>query len=167
VYGMERRAVEGEIVEAYERLVAAFGEQRLDDYFGCFADEATLAFNGVRWLGSLHSIETRQRSRAGEETLHERETIVFAKQPDGRWLVVHEHLSPSPVLDECRGDTPSLSQEGSTNARPACWNLPTGSRSEVPEPPARRAARTGRRGQPSCLQALSLLNADAREPLAL
>ena len=30
---------------------------------------------------------------AGEETLHERETIVFAREEDGRWLAVHEHLS--------------------------------------------------------------------------
>jgi uncharacterized protein (TIGR02246 family) len=126
--------VESQVREVYERLVAAFGEGRLDEYFGCFADEATLVFHGERWLGSLeeyraewdrwakqdgfavlsvdtdvmklqmlgeaavltHSIETRQRTNAGEETLHERETIVFAKQPDGGWLVVHEHLSPQP-----------------------------------------------------------------------
>ena len=30
-------------------------------------------------------------------TNHERETIVFAHQPDGRWLAIHEHLSPLPV----------------------------------------------------------------------
>jgi ketosteroid isomerase-like protein len=44
----------------------------------------------------VHSIQTRERTDAGEETVHERETIVFAKQPDGRWLVVHQHLSPVP-----------------------------------------------------------------------
>ena len=26
----------------------------------------------------------------------ERETIVFARQQDGGWLAVHEHLSPAP-----------------------------------------------------------------------
>jgi ketosteroid isomerase-like protein len=26
----------------------------------------------------------------------ERETIVFRREPDGRWLAVHEHLSPAP-----------------------------------------------------------------------
>jgi len=124
--------------EAYERLVAAFGEGRLADYFACFADDATFVFHGNRWLGSLdryraawdrwaqddgfavlgvktdvtkvqmvggaavltHSIETRQRTNAGEETVHERETIVFAKQPDDRWLAVHEHLSPQPKLPQ-------------------------------------------------------------------
>ena len=36
-------------------------------------------------------------SDAGEETVHEVETIVFGKQPDGRWLIVHQHLSPTSV----------------------------------------------------------------------
>lgn len=40
-----------------------------------------------------HDVRTRVRMPAGEETLHERETIVFAREEDGRWLAVHEHLS--------------------------------------------------------------------------
>ncbi len=52
----------------------------------------------VHMLGDVavlvHSIHMRQRP--DEETGHERETIVFGKQPDGRWLVVHQHLSPQP-----------------------------------------------------------------------
>ncbi|MGW6353698.1 YybH family protein [Streptomyces sp. NPDC055092] len=43
-----------------------------------------------------HRVETTVASTAGEETLHERETIVFARQDSGRWLAVHEHLSPAP-----------------------------------------------------------------------
>ncbi len=31
-----------------------------------------------------------------EEELRERETVVFRRAPDGRWLVIHEHLSPEP-----------------------------------------------------------------------
>lgn len=43
-----------------------------------------------------HSVET-DLTIAGEDlTNHERETIVFAHQPDGRWLAVHEHLSQLP-----------------------------------------------------------------------
>lgn len=43
-----------------------------------------------------HSVET-DLTIAGEDlTNHERETIVFARQPDGRWLAVHEHLSQLP-----------------------------------------------------------------------
>jgi ketosteroid isomerase-like protein len=43
-----------------------------------------------------HSIESRERTDGGEETVHEVETIVFGRQPDGRWLIVHQHLSPKP-----------------------------------------------------------------------
>jgi len=127
--------MEDQVQEAHARLMAAFGEGRLEDYFGCFADDATFVFHGERWLGSLeeyrtewgrwvtqdgfavrsaesglmkiqmlgdaavltHAVTTRLHSNAGDETVHERETIVFAKQPDGRWLVVHEHLSPQPT----------------------------------------------------------------------
>jgi ketosteroid isomerase-like protein len=42
-----------------------------------------------------HSVETRGRTRSSEEVLLERETIVLARQADGRWLAVHEHLSPA------------------------------------------------------------------------
>ncbi|MFD5813241.1 YybH family protein [Streptomyces sp. NPDC127038] len=41
-----------------------------------------------------HDVETRIATNAGEETVHERETIVFARSEDGAWLAVHEHLSP-------------------------------------------------------------------------
>ena len=43
-----------------------------------------------------HRVHTVVRSVEGEEALHERETIVFQRNPDGRWLAVHEHLSPAP-----------------------------------------------------------------------
>jgi ketosteroid isomerase-like protein len=41
-----------------------------------------------------HFIESRERTDAAEESVQEVETIVFGKQPDGRWLIVHQHLSP-------------------------------------------------------------------------
>jgi ketosteroid isomerase-like protein len=44
----------------------------------------------------VHSIESRERTDAGEETEREIETIVFGRQPGGRWLIVHQHLSPQP-----------------------------------------------------------------------
>jgi hypothetical protein len=44
--------VEREVREAYEGLVAAFREGRLDDKFVCFADDATVV-DGGRWFGSL------------------------------------------------------------------------------------------------------------------
>jgi uncharacterized protein (TIGR02246 family) len=120
---------------AAERLVAAFGSGRLDDYFASFADDATFVFyttaqriesveayrqlwDGwvreegfrvtrclssavrVQLLGDaavmFHDVVTDVETRSGAETLRERETIVFARQGDGSWLAVHEHLSPAP-----------------------------------------------------------------------
>ena len=124
-----------EVRQAVAALVAAFGEGRLDDYFGCFAPDATFVFYTTpvrlmsvdeyralwaRWVAEdgfrvvscrtsdtnvqpfgdiavvTHSVETRISTNEGEDTLHERETIVMARGADGRWLGVHEHLSPKP-----------------------------------------------------------------------
>ena len=43
-----------------------------------------------------HSVATRLRDADGEHDLSERETIVFRRAADGRWLGLHEHLSPAP-----------------------------------------------------------------------
>ncbi|MFJ9630752.1 nuclear transport factor 2 family protein [Streptomyces sp. NPDC101175] len=40
-----------------------------------------------------HDVETRIATHSGEETVQERETIVFARADDGGWTAVHEHLS--------------------------------------------------------------------------
>ncbi|BCY09581.1 nuclear transport factor 2 family protein [Actinoplanes sp. L3-i22] len=54
----------------------------------------------VQMLGEVavftHRVHTVVRTGDGEESLDERETIVFRREPDGRWLAVHEHLSPFP-----------------------------------------------------------------------
>ena len=132
---MSRSEVEEQILEAADRLVAAFGEGRVDDYFACFHPQATFVFytadrrlestaewselwdslvreegfevlecrsdrRRVQEFGDTavftHDVQTRIRTLAGgEETLQERETIVFARHDDGSWLAVHEHLSPA------------------------------------------------------------------------
>ncbi|MBU3865657.1 nuclear transport factor 2 family protein [Streptomyces sp. 4503] len=43
-----------------------------------------------------HLVKTTVSTTAGEETTHERETIVFRRQTPGHWLAVHEHLSAAP-----------------------------------------------------------------------
>lgn len=43
-----------------------------------------------------HRVQTRFRDVDGEHDLAERETIVFRREPDGRWLGIHEHLSAEP-----------------------------------------------------------------------
>ena len=42
-----------------------------------------------------HQVETQISTRTGTQALRESETIVFSRQDDGRWLAVHEHLSPA------------------------------------------------------------------------
>lgn len=55
----------------------------------------------VQDLGGIavltHEVRTTVSTRAGQEQLHERETIVFRRSDAGRWLAVHEHLSPAPA----------------------------------------------------------------------
>ena len=122
------------VAAAAERLVEAFGAGRVEDYFACFAADATFVFYTTeerlesraayralwrRWesddgfrvvacessnplitpLGDdaavfVHDVATTVATREGEESLSERETIVFARR-DGTWLAVHEHLSPA------------------------------------------------------------------------
>ena len=43
-----------------------------------------------------HRVATRIRDATGEHDLAERETIVLRRMDDGRWLGMHEHLSPAP-----------------------------------------------------------------------
>lgn len=123
------------VAAAAERLVAAFGAGQVEDYFACFAPDATFVFHTTperlesraayrrlwhAWeqddgfrvvscessnalitpLGSdvavfVHDVATTVSTTAGEESLRERETIVFARR-DGEWVAVHEHLSPAP-----------------------------------------------------------------------
>lgn len=40
-----------------------------------------------------HRVTTTQTWDGEESTLHERESVVFQRQRDGRWLAIHEHLS--------------------------------------------------------------------------
>ncbi|MEV7393842.1 nuclear transport factor 2 family protein [Streptomyces sp. NPDC091215] len=44
-----------------------------------------------------HDVETTIATHAGEETLQERETIVFTRTDSGGWTAVHEHLSARPT----------------------------------------------------------------------
>lgn len=84
-----------ESVEAYRALwdtwVAESGLRVTD----CrTSDTRVQAVDGIAVVS--HSVRTEIETNEGPETLHERETIVLARQPDGRWLAIHEHLSPMP-----------------------------------------------------------------------
>jgi uncharacterized protein (TIGR02246 family) len=43
-----------------------------------------------------HRVATEATADGERSTVHERETIVFARR-GGRWVAVHEHLSPDPA----------------------------------------------------------------------
>lgn len=47
-----------------------------------------------------HDVTTHLQTVDGNQHVEERETIVFAKNSDGVWLGVHEHLSPMPTAAE-------------------------------------------------------------------
>jgi ketosteroid isomerase-like protein len=62
---------------------------------GCTTEGSRIdEYGGVAVL--THEVRTTVTTRAGRDLLHERETIVFRRAEDGRWLAVHEHLSPAP-----------------------------------------------------------------------
>ncbi|MBT2446577.1 nuclear transport factor 2 family protein [Streptomyces sp. ISL-43] len=82
---------------AYE---AAWRAWELDGFrvLGCRTDdtEVRVVADGLAVL--THRVHTRLAAKdaADGEEVRERETVVFRRSPDGRWLVVHEHLSPEP-----------------------------------------------------------------------
>lgn len=41
-----------------------------------------------------HHVETKLQTIDGEQTINEKESIVFQLQDSGEWLCIHEHLSP-------------------------------------------------------------------------
>lgn len=79
----------------YERLWATW--EREDEFrvLSC-----TSAAQVVQVLGDAavfsHDVTTVARTTAGEQTVRERESIVFRRRADGSWAAVHEHLSPQP-----------------------------------------------------------------------
>ncbi len=79
----------------YERLWAQWERE---DEFRVLSCES--AGRVVQVLGDAaifsHEVTTVVRTKAGEDTVRERETIVFRRRRDGNWAAVHEHLSPQP-----------------------------------------------------------------------
>lgn len=57
------------------------------------SDQRVQLFDDVAIL--THLVRTEISTNQGDATLQERETIVFHRR-DGRWIAVHEHLSPLP-----------------------------------------------------------------------
>ena len=82
---------------AYERLWAAW---EADDGFrvhGCTSSAGEVHLFGDAAV-FVHDVSTDVELAGDREVVQERETIVFARQDGGRWLAVHEHLSPEPTV---------------------------------------------------------------------
>ncbi len=79
-----------------EEYRAAWRQWVAEDGFTVLACAST--DRHVQWVGETalltHAVTTTIRTHAGVDTTSERETVVLARS-DERWLVVHEHLSPS------------------------------------------------------------------------
>ncbi len=79
----------------YERLWAQWERDLGFRVLGCRSTG-----QAVQLLGDVvvftHDVRTTTRTTDGEETLRERETIVFRRTHEGAWRAVHEHLSPMP-----------------------------------------------------------------------
>ncbi|MBN3728143.1 YybH family protein [Burkholderia sp. Ac-20379] len=81
-----------------EAYAARWREWERDDGFavlGCESRERAVQLAGDGVAIFTHAVRTTLRTRAGQDVLDERETIVFARAGQ-RWLAVHEHLSPAP-----------------------------------------------------------------------
>ena len=74
---------EWERAEGFRVLECSSSEQRVQD----LGDVAVFT----------HRVRTRVSSGGAQAELHERETIVFQRDSHGRWVAVHEHLSPDPA----------------------------------------------------------------------
>jgi ketosteroid isomerase-like protein len=74
---------------------------RWEDETGFGVLDCTTSDTDVRLHGDTavltHRVRTTVVSSGVRTVLRERETIVFRRQDDGRWLAVHEHLSPEPA----------------------------------------------------------------------
>jgi len=63
---------------------------------GAWSQQQTVDFIAPGVALFTHSVQVKASTKGGIDNRRERETVVFVRQPDGRWLGVHEHLSKDP-----------------------------------------------------------------------
>jgi ketosteroid isomerase-like protein len=79
-----RAAWTGWVRDLHLRILGASSQQQTVDFIA----------PGVALF--THSVQVKASTKNGIEQRRERETVVFVRQPDDRWLGVHEHLSKDP-----------------------------------------------------------------------
>jgi ketosteroid isomerase-like protein len=82
--------------EDYERLWATWEREDGFRVLSCRSSHGQVRMAGADGAAFSHDVETTVSTGGTESTVRERETIVF-QRAGGRWLAVHEHLSPAPV----------------------------------------------------------------------
>ncbi|MER7181174.1 nuclear transport factor 2 family protein [Streptomyces hyaluromycini] len=82
--------------QEYRALWQKWSEEDAFRVLSCDSNDRRLQLLGDTAVFT-HSVTTRISTTAGEEVLHERETIVFHRAGDEDWRAVHEHLSAATV----------------------------------------------------------------------
>lgn len=78
----------------YENLWASWEANDGFRVHGCVSTNGAVTLITDSSAVFTHLVESTVEFAGEVSTIHERETIVFAFR-DGRWLAVHEHLSPA------------------------------------------------------------------------
>jgi ketosteroid isomerase-like protein len=86
-------------LQAYRTLWATWERDMGLRVRSCVSTVPTVQILGPDLALFHHRVHTVLGTHDGDVTVDERETILFQRRPDGRWLAVHEHLSPAPVLE--------------------------------------------------------------------
>ena len=76
---------------------AEFGRWEADGFrvLSCTSADQRVQVSGDAAVFT-HRVATRATFGSEEVETDERETIVFRREPDGRWMAIHEHLSAMP-----------------------------------------------------------------------
>lgn len=82
-------------VTAYREEWAQWEREQDFRVLGCSTSDTEVRVHGDTGV-LTHRVRTTARASGATSELDERETIVFRRQDDGRWLAVHEHLSRTP-----------------------------------------------------------------------
>ncbi len=92
-HGLERRLAS---VAEYRSAWAGWVRDLDLKILGASAQQQSVDFIAPGVALYTHSVQVTASTVHGVEQRRERETVVFVRQPDQRWLGVHEHLSKDP-----------------------------------------------------------------------
>lgn len=84
--------------EAYEQLWADWVSDGWSVVSCTSSNQQVTVFPGGAVFS--HEVATTARTRDGDESYRERETIVFRRDGNDRLIAIHEHLSPTPASAE-------------------------------------------------------------------